>query len=1104
HRIQIYDTKQNLVKSFGCKGDNPGEFHYPKGIATDREENIYVADSWNHRVQKFDASGNHLFSFGSCGEGKGQLNEPYDVFIAPNADILVVERYNHRVQIFNSEGTSLGWVGGRGTVLEEELAAIYETPKSFFNAPAFEFPTTIDADSHGNYFISDSGNHRILKFDSRWNLLLAFGERGEQPGQFEYPLSVAVGPHDLLYVADLNNDRIQVFSPTGDFLYAIKEAGNTASIKAPSLSAIAPDGTLYIGLTFDPKVSIFELPQETRQDAPEPGDGENELRSLLKLSRIAAATQGAENDNLFLQGLDIFSSHLDAERQKVLSAYADWEEAALEHNQQLFAEQKQVLEQRDDPGVFNRNLFQAETQDRTRFRQLRHLFSVYRKVVEQASEYSGHILNACSTDSCLKPYMEFAENHLARVGDLMTRLLDVREQNEKIMMAAFADTENQEGKWATFLVRSNANARIMDVLRQFHFELRSLLAGIKGAALKFPSHPLTQETLKRQFIELEGSEKFFKILLGFQEEGPLHRSLDILLKDLIDFWMIGWGAHAETSPVELTLADLEPVAFDDENLTLKEMAQPLLTDGMCLRKTNSGLGSGHLHFSADQALGNEAEFLKTLWKLFENQRVYATRHLETHQQLETLSRQKQTVETQARRNNPADKQAPIALQNDLAVVNFQVSVLKRMALTMEINEASNLFRLVVGVGLFICANKNKSTAEAVRLLEALHAFQQDLQETILLDLEKRKKLSFEASRLNGILNSDAENQNIEELNQTLKVNDQVAEIRPRQEKLDAILNRNFNISNRMKKILAFEKTCALDNASGQADRPDLKGEFSFANSGPLTRDLCQPHGIATTLEGDVLITDYENHQVIRFSSQGIYKNHFGGFGNSPGFFNHPIDVKVNSQGLIYVADEKNKRVQKFRATGEFLLSFGDHESEDKRLGPVFSLSIDPLNQIWVADPTHNRIQVYSGEGDFVRSLNGEENSSQGIFEPASIHCLENGDYLIGDNSPYLLKLFDNDGKYIRGLKKEALGFGEIYYIASHPEHGFFATDYWSNRIIHLNAHLDVISVISQPGQRLGQFGKIAGLAILNRKLIVADFENFRVQVLECPALKRGS
>jgi hypothetical protein len=295
------------------------------------------------------------------------------------------------------------------------------------------------------------------------------------------------------------------------------------------------------------------------------------------------------------------------------------------------------------------------------------------------------------------------------------------------------------------------------------------------------------------------------------------------------------------------------------------------------------------------------------------------------------------------------------------------------------------------------------------------------------------------------------------------------------------------------KLLEFEKTCEMENDSSQISFQNPPYKFSFANCGPMTRSLRQPYGIAGTLEGDIIATDYENHLVIRFSSRGIYKNHFGGFGNAPGFFNYPTDVSVDRQGFIYVADEKNTRVQKFSAQGEFLLSFGDQESDDQRLGPIFSLSIDRLNQVWVADPTHNRVQVYSSNGEQIRFP-----EIQDLWEPTSIHCLENGDYLVGDKSSTLLKLFDNDGKFIRGLKKEGLGFGEIYFIASHPEHGFFATDYWSNRILHLNAQLDVISIKNHPGQRLGQFGKIAGLAILNGQLIVADFENFRVQVLEYP------
>ena len=163
------------------------------------------------------------------------------------------------------------------------------------------------------------------------------------------------------------------------------------------------------------------------------------------------------------------------------------------------------------------------------------------------SEFFGNIINAHLSDSCLKSCMSFAENHIACAGEQMIHLLNAREQNEKAMMASFADTESQEGKWEAFLLRSNSNARIMDVLRQFHFEIRSLLASIKGAALKFPQHHEIEETLKRQFIDPKESEKYLKILLGFQEEASFTSRLKFSSKTLIDLWMIRWGNPADTA-----------------------------------------------------------------------------------------------------------------------------------------------------------------------------------------------------------------------------------------------------------------------------------------------------------------------------------------------------------------------------------------------------------------------------------------------------------------------------------------------------------------------------------------------------------------------------
>ena len=267
HRIQIYDDDR-LLKSFGEKGKENGQFHYPKGITTDKNGDIYVADSWNHRVQKFDSEGNHQQSFGSCGEAKGELNEPYDIMVEPSGNILVVERYNHRLQWFSPEGKSLGWVGQRGTVLEENLSYFYETSANLFSAPAFEFPTSISTDSRGNFFITDSGNHRIVKFDKNWKRIFSFGERGDAAGQFQYPLCISVGENDFLYVSDLNNNRIQIFSPFGQFLDKLDQVDSSTPLQAPSLTAIDTHGKLNIGLTFNPRIFLFSTSSKSLESIP--------------------------------------------------------------------------------------------------------------------------------------------------------------------------------------------------------------------------------------------------------------------------------------------------------------------------------------------------------------------------------------------------------------------------------------------------------------------------------------------------------------------------------------------------------------------------------------------------------------------------------------------------------------------------------------------------------------------------------------------------------------------------------------------------------------------------------------------------------------------
>ena len=99
-RIQIFDHKGVCLSSFGEHGDASGKFARPKGIAVDREGNIYVADALFNTIQIFNKEGVFLYYFGRKGSGKGEFVMPSGLKIDDNGYIYVSDSYNNRIQVF--------------------------------------------------------------------------------------------------------------------------------------------------------------------------------------------------------------------------------------------------------------------------------------------------------------------------------------------------------------------------------------------------------------------------------------------------------------------------------------------------------------------------------------------------------------------------------------------------------------------------------------------------------------------------------------------------------------------------------------------------------------------------------------------------------------------------------------------------------------------------------------------------------------------------------------------------------------------------------------------------------------------------------------------
>lgn len=52
-----------FVAEWGRRGAEPGQFHFPIGIAVNAADEVYVTDNINNRVQKFDGNGTLLSHF---------------------------------------------------------------------------------------------------------------------------------------------------------------------------------------------------------------------------------------------------------------------------------------------------------------------------------------------------------------------------------------------------------------------------------------------------------------------------------------------------------------------------------------------------------------------------------------------------------------------------------------------------------------------------------------------------------------------------------------------------------------------------------------------------------------------------------------------------------------------------------------------------------------------------------------------------------------------------------------------------------------------------------------------------------------------------------
>lgn len=182
------------------------------GVATDKDDNVWVFNRSKHPVMKFDKTGRLLDAWENM-----PVAASHGIKIDPDGNVWTVDVFGHSVKKWSREGKLLMVIGNAGA-----------QPGTNESKDAFNRPTGIAFLPNGDFWVSDGYvNSRAVKFNKNGEFMMQIGgKKGTAEGEFDTVHDVAIDARGLIYLADRENRRVQIYSPEGKLLRIWKNLGS--------------------------------------------------------------------------------------------------------------------------------------------------------------------------------------------------------------------------------------------------------------------------------------------------------------------------------------------------------------------------------------------------------------------------------------------------------------------------------------------------------------------------------------------------------------------------------------------------------------------------------------------------------------------------------------------------------------------------------------------------------------------------------------------------------------------------------------------------------------------------------------------------------------
>lgn len=256
----------------------------PQGLAVDSQGNVFVSELRNHVIRKILPNGTSTIFAGEFGvfgvrDGLGtyaRFNDPTGLATDANDNVYVAD-YIGNIRKISSAGLVTTIAGstylfgsddGSGTDARfGDNLDYFKYRNSFANSAR----NGIAKDSKGNLYVADTENHIIRKItlDRRVTTIAGkAGVIGSIDGQgggarFSSPQGIVVDDSDIIYIADADNNTIRkmtldgkvvTFAGAAEILGDLDGVGSAARFRSPQSIALDPKGFLVVADTYNSKL----------------------------------------------------------------------------------------------------------------------------------------------------------------------------------------------------------------------------------------------------------------------------------------------------------------------------------------------------------------------------------------------------------------------------------------------------------------------------------------------------------------------------------------------------------------------------------------------------------------------------------------------------------------------------------------------------------------------------------------------------------------------------------------------------------------------------------------------------------------------------------